>query len=50
MRAAINAAGITDMSCQPHGFHKTLGRLLADAGATVHDIMAAMGHLTVAEA
>ncbi|MFB6461484.1 hypothetical protein [Bradyrhizobium tunisiense] len=26
------------------------GRLLADAGATAHEIMAAMGHLTLAEA
>jgi integrase len=50
MRDAIRAAGITDLKCQPHGLRKTFGRLLADAGATAHEIMAAMGHLTLAEA
>lgn len=50
MRAAITAAGIADLTCQPHGLRKTFGRLLADAGASAHDIMAAMGHLTLAEA
>lgn len=50
MRAAIKAAGVADLSCQPHGLRKTFGRLLADAGASAHDIMAAMGHLTLAEA
>jgi enterobacteria phage integrase len=50
MRDAIKAAGITDLKCQPHGLRKTFGRLLADAGATSHEIMAAMGHLTLAEA
>lgn len=50
LRAAITSAGIADLSCQPHGLRKTFGRLLADAGATAHDIMAAMGHLTLAEA
>jgi integrase len=50
MRDAIRAAGIVDLRCQPHGLRKTFGRLLADAGASVHDIMAAMGHLTLAEA
>ena len=28
----------------------SLGRLLADAGATAHEIMAALSHLTLAEA
>ncbi|UFW48581.1 MULTISPECIES: tyrosine-type recombinase/integrase [Bradyrhizobium] len=50
LRAAVTSAGIADLSCQPHGLRKTFGRLLADAGATAHDIMAAMGHLTLAEA
>jgi integrase len=50
MRDAIKAAGITDLSCRPHGLRKTFGRLLADAGASAHDIMAAMGHITLAEA
>lgn len=49
MRDAITAAGLP-MECQPHGLRKTLGRLLADAGATAHEIMAATGHTTLAEA
>jgi integrase len=50
MRDAISRAGITDLSCRPHGLRKTLGRLLADAGCSAHDIMAALGHKTLAEA
>lgn len=49
MRDAITAAGLPT-ECQPHGLRKTLGRLLADAGATAHEIMAALGHTTLAEA
>jgi integrase len=49
MRDAISKAGLP-LSCQPHGLRKTLGRLLADAGASAHDIMAALGHTTLAEA
>jgi len=49
MRDAIRAAGLP-LGCQPHGLRKTLGRMLADAGATSHDIMAALGHTTLAEA
>jgi integrase len=49
MRDAIRKAGLP-LDCQPHGLRKTLGRLLADAGATAHDIMAALGHTTLAEA
>src|SRR5262245_46125771 len=53
MRDAITAAGLP-MECQPHGLRKTLGRLLADAdadaGATAHEIMAALGHTSLAEA
>jgi integrase len=50
MRDAIKGAGITDLTCRPHGLRKTLGRLLADAGCSAHDIMAALGHKTLAEA
>ncbi len=42
MRDAIKAAGITDLSCRPHGLRKTLGRLMADAECTAHEIMAAV--------
>jgi integrase len=49
MRAAMIEAGLP-LDCRPHGLRKTLGRLLADAGATAHEIMAALGHLTLAEA
>jgi len=49
MREAISAAGLP-LDCQPHGLRKTLGRMLADAGATTHEIMAALGHTTLAEA
>jgi enterobacteria phage integrase len=49
MRDAITAAGLP-LGCQPHGLRKTLGRLLADAGASAHDIMAALGHTTLTEA
>jgi integrase len=49
MRDAISKAGLP-LDCQPHGLRKTLGRLLADAGASAHDIMAALGHTTLTEA
>lgn len=49
MRDAISKAGLP-LDCQPHGLRKTLGRMLADAGASTHDIMAALGHTTLAEA
>jgi enterobacteria phage integrase len=49
MRDAISAAGLP-LDCQPHGLRKTLGRLMADAGCTAHEIMAALGHTTLAEA
>ena len=50
MRDAIEAAGITDLTCRPHGLRKTLGRMMADAECTAHEIMAALGHTTLAEA
>jgi integrase len=49
MRDAIKRAGLP-MDCKPHGLRKTLGRRLADAGVTAHDIMAALGHTTLAQA
>jgi integrase len=49
MRDAIRAAGLP-MDCRPHGLRKTLGRRLADAGVSAHDIMAALGHTTLAQA
>jgi integrase len=49
MRDAIAAAGLS-LDVKPHGLRKTLGRRLADAGATAHEIMAALGHTTLAEA
>jgi integrase len=49
MRDAMNRAGLP-IDCKPHGLRKTLGRLLADAGVSAHDIMAALGHTTLAQA
>jgi enterobacteria phage integrase len=49
MRDAISAAGLP-LDCKPRGLRKTFGRLLADAGVSAHDIMAALGHKTLAEA
>ncbi|MBV8920280.1 MAG: tyrosine-type recombinase/integrase [Chloroflexi bacterium] len=49
MRDAITAAGLP-LDCQPHGLRKTLGRLMADAGCTAHEIMSTLGHTTLAEA
>ena len=49
MRQAMSDACLP-LDCRPHGLRKTFGRLLADAGNSAHDIMAALGHLTLAEA
>ncbi|MCC7347148.1 MAG: tyrosine-type recombinase/integrase [Variibacter sp.] len=49
MRDAIRAADLP-ADCKPHGLRKTLGRRLADAGCSAHDIMAALGHKSLAEA
>jgi integrase len=49
MRDAITNAGLP-LDCQPHGLRKTLGRRMADAGCSAHEIMAALGHTTLAEA
>lgn len=48
MRSAMDAAGLP-LDCKPHGLRKVLGRDLADADATSHDIRAALGHLTTTE-
>ena len=42
-------AGLS-LDCRPHGLLKTLGRLMADAGCTAHEVMAALGHNSLAEA
>jgi hypothetical protein len=49
MRDAITKAGLP-LDCKPHGLRKTLGRRMADAGCSAHQIMAALGHTTLAEA
>ena len=48
-RDAITAAGLP-LDCQPHGLRKAAGRRLAEAGCTAHEIMAVLGHKTLAEA
>jgi integrase len=49
LRDAITAAGLP-LECQPHGLRKAAGRRLAEAGCTAHEIMAVLGHKTLAEA
>ena len=49
MRHAITEAGLP-LECQPHGLRKAAGRRLAEAGCTAHEIMAVLGHTTLAEA
>ncbi len=49
MRDAIAAAGLP-LSCQPHGLRKAAGRRLAEAGCSANEIMAILGHKTLAEA
>ncbi|CAM5538061.1 Tyrosine recombinase XerC [Aquamicrobium terrae] len=49
MRDAIKDADLP-LDAQPHGLRKTAGRRLAEAGATAHEIMAVLGHKTLAEA
>jgi enterobacteria phage integrase len=49
MKKAIRKAGLP-AECRPHGLRKTLGRRLADAEATAHQIQAVLGHKTLAEA
>jgi integrase len=49
MRDAIAAAGLP-LDCQPHGLRKAAGRRLAEAGCTTREIMAVLGHKSLAEA
>lgn len=49
MRDAISDAGLP-ISCQPHGLRKAAGRRLAEAGCSAHEIMAILGHRSLAEA
>ena len=49
MREAITEAGLP-LDCQPHGLRKAAGRRLADVGCSAHEIMAILGHKTLAEA
>lgn len=49
MRDAITAAGLP-LACQPHGLRKAAGRRLAEAGCSARQIMAVLGHKTLAEA
>jgi integrase len=49
MRDAMTAAGLP-LDCRPHGLRKTLGRRLADADVSVHDIQATLGHTTLTQA
>ena len=49
MRDAIKAAGLP-LDCQPHGLRKSMGRRLAEAGATTKQSMSVLGHKSIAEA
>ena len=49
MADAIGEAGLPD-GCVLHGLRKSAGKALAEAGCTAHQIMAVLGHKTLAEA
>lgn len=49
MRDAIAAAGLP-VDARPHGLRKAAGRRLAEAGCSANEIMAVLGHRTLAEA
>ena len=49
MRDAISEAG-PSLDCKPHGLRKTVGRLLAESGATAKKIISILGHTMLAEA
>ncbi|MBX9760396.1 MAG: tyrosine-type recombinase/integrase [Beijerinckiaceae bacterium] len=49
MRDAITAAGLP-LDCTPHGLRKAAGLRLAEAGCSTKEIMAVLGHKTLAEA
>jgi enterobacteria phage integrase len=48
LRDAITAAGLS-LDCQPHGLRKAAGRLLAEASCTAREIMAVLGHRSIAQ-
>lgn len=48
MRDAITEAGLP-LDCQPHGLRKFAGKRLALAGASTKEIMAILGHKSLAE-
>jgi integrase len=48
-RAQCDAAKLPKV-CSVHGLRKAAGRRLADVGCSTHDIMAVLGHKTLAEA
>jgi enterobacteria phage integrase len=48
-RAVIAAAGLP-LDCQPHGLRKAAGRRLAEAGCSTKEVMAILGHQSLAEA
>lgn len=49
LRDAIARAGLP-LDCKPHGLRKLAGKRLADAGCSAHEIMAVLGHKSLAEA
>lgn len=49
LRDAIAATGLP-LDAKPHGLRKAAGRRLAEAGCTAHQVMAILGHTTLAEA
>jgi enterobacteria phage integrase len=49
MREAIRAAGLPE-DCRAHGLRKAAGRRLAEALCSPHEIMAVLGHKSLAEA
>ena len=49
LRAAITKAALP-LECQPHGLRKAAGRRLAEAGCSANEIMAILGHKSLAEA
>jgi integrase len=49
LRDAITAAGLP-LECKPHGLRKAAGRRLAEVGCSAKQIMAILGHKTLAEA
>jgi integrase len=49
LREAITAAGLP-LECKPHGLRKAAGRRLAEVHCSARQIMAILGHKTLAEA